>query len=72
MLDALNPEESSWDKIRGEISLRKKKSPFKNIIKKDDRRKEKGQSSQNIGCPDPPFFPFYIIRHGELRKDLLA
>lgn len=72
MFNALYPEESRWDKIRGEISLGKKKSPFENIVKKEDGRKEKGQDSQNIGCSDPSFFPFYVIYHRELRKDLLT
>jgi hypothetical protein len=47
--DTFDPEISWRNKIRSEISLRKKKTTCENIIKKEDGRKKKGQTTQDIG-----------------------
>jgi hypothetical protein len=47
--DAFDPEKSWGNKIRAEISLRKKKSARKDIIKKKEGGKKKDQTTQDIG-----------------------
>jgi hypothetical protein len=49
MLYALYPEESRGYEIGTQIPLEENISPGKEVIKKDDGGKEKGQTSQDIG-----------------------
>jgi len=46
---AFHPEESGGDKIGGKVPFGKEPSAGEDIIKKEDRGKEKGQTSQKIG-----------------------
>src|SRR4030042_1129706 len=63
MLDALDPEKSRRDEIRGQIPFGKKISPVKEVIKKEERRKKKGQTSQKVNRFDPFYFFFYLVGH---------
>jgi hypothetical protein len=47
-LDTFDPEISWGNKIRSEISLRKKKSARKDIVKKKEGGKKKDQTTQDI------------------------
>ncbi len=66
--DAFDPEKSWGNKIRAEISLRKKKTTCENIIKKEEGRKKKGQTTQDIGQFDPVCFRFYMADHNKLKR----
>jgi len=46
---ALHPKESGRDKIRGKVSFGEKIPALKEVIKKKDGGKKKGQTRQKVG-----------------------
>jgi len=48
MLNAFNPEKSLWYKIRAEVSLCKKESPYEDVIKKKREEKKRAKTGRKL------------------------